>query len=165
MQEWEAAWVHGQVGVYDEARREVGHRGCGLQDGDGVHPYCFGDDVFRMGGHGYESLFWLSLCEVGVDVVQDAGRVRVKVAACEGLSSVFRCVAGVVEPILRVLLLACSASLVHAVTDGDSCWVGAAPGGRCGEEPLGFVVGVPHHRRVRVGAVEPWGYPCVRLWW
>ena len=35
----------------------------GLQDGGGVHPYSFGDDVFRLGGHGYESLFWLSLCE------------------------------------------------------------------------------------------------------
>ena len=85
------AWVHGQLDLYGEARAEVGQRGCGLQDGGGVHPYSFGDDVVRFGGHGYESLFWLSLCEVGVDVVEDVGRVRAKVAACEGLCLVIRC--------------------------------------------------------------------------
>ena len=56
---------------------EVSYWGCGLQDGGGVHPYSFGDDVFCFGGHGYESLFWLSLCEVGVDVVEDVGCVWV----------------------------------------------------------------------------------------
>ena len=86
-----------------------------------------------MGGHGYESLFWLSLCEVGVDVMEDVGCVRVKVAACERLCSVFRCVAGVVERILGVFVLARSAWFIHAVADGDSCGVGAGPGGRCGE--------------------------------
>ena len=121
--------------------------------------------MFRLGGHGYESLFWLSLCEVGVDVVEDAGGVRVKVLACQGLCSVFRCVTRVVERIRGVLVLARSAWFVHAVTDGDSCWVGAGPGGRRGEVPLGFVVGVPRHRGVGIGAVEPWGYPCVGLWW
>ena len=89
----------------------------------------------------------------------------VKVAACEGLCSVLRCVAGVVERVVGVLVLACSAWFVHAVTDGDSCQVGAGPVGRCGEEPLGCVVGVPRHHGVRFGAVEPWGYPCVGLWW
>ena len=51
--------------------------GCGLQDGGGVHPYSFGDDVFRLGGQGYESLLRLSLCEVGVDVVEDVSCVGV----------------------------------------------------------------------------------------
>ena len=120
---------------------------------------------FALGGHGYESLFPLSLCEVGVDPVEDVGRVPVKVAACEGLCSVFQYVAGVVERIVGVFVLARSAWFVHAVTDGDSCWVGAGPGGRCGEQPSGCVVGVPHHRGVRVSALEPWGYPCVGLWW
>ena len=60
-----------------QGRGEVGHRGGGLQDGGGVHPYSFGDDVFCLGGHGSEPLFWLPLCEVGVDVVEDVGRVRV----------------------------------------------------------------------------------------
>ena len=55
--------MHGQVRVYGEARGEVGHGSCWLQDGGGVHPYSSGDDVFRLGGLGYESLFWLSLCE------------------------------------------------------------------------------------------------------
>ena len=119
--------------------------------------------MFRLGGHGYESLFWLSLCEVGVDVVEDAGRVLVKVVAFEGLCSVFRCVAGVVERIVGVLVLARSAWFVHAVTRGYSCWVGAGPGGRCGEQPLGFVVGVPRHRGICIGTVEPWGYTCVGL--
>ena len=73
-----------------------------------------------------------------------------------------RCVAGVVERIVRVLVLARSARLVHAVTDGDPCRVGAGPRGCSGEEP--FVVGVPCYRGVSVGAVEPWGYPCVGLW-
>ena len=85
--------------------------------------------------------------------------------ACEGLSSVFRCVAGVVEGIVGVLLLACSAWFVYAETDGDPCRVGAGPGGRCGEEPLGCVVGDPRYRGVRVGALEPWGYPCIALSW
>ena len=116
---------------------------------------------FALGGHGYESLFSLSLCEVGVDVVEDAGGVRVKVAACEDLCSVFRCVAGVVERIVGVLVLARSAWFVHR----DACWVGAGPGGRCSEQPLGFVVGVPRHRGAHIGAVEPWGYQCVGLWW
>ena len=89
----------------------------------------------------------------------------VKVAACEGLCSVFRCVAGLVERIVGVLVLARSACFVHAVTDGDPCWVGAGPGGRSGEQPLRCVVGVPRHRGVRVGAVEPWGHPHVGLWW
>ena len=76
-----------------------------------------------------------------------------------------RCVAGVVERIVGVLVLARSAWLVHAVTDGDSCRVGAGPCGCSGEEPFGRVVGVPCYRGVSVGAVEPWGYPCVGLWW
>ena len=97
--------------------------------------------------------------------MEDAGRVRVKVAACDGLCSMFRCVAGVVERIVGVLVLAPFAWFVHAVTNGDSCWVGAGPGGRCGEQPLGFVVGVARHHGIRIGAVEPWGYPCVGLWW
>ena len=74
-----------------EARGELGHRCCGLQYGNGIHPSSFGDDALSVGGHGYESSFRLSLCEVGVDVVEDVGRVRVKAAACEGLCSVFRC--------------------------------------------------------------------------
>ena len=76
-----------------------------------------------------------------------------------------RCVAGVVERMVGVLVLAGSAWFVHAVTEGDPCRVGAGPGGRSGEEPLGCVFGVPHYGGVRVGAVEPWGYPCVGLWW
>ena len=56
--------------------------------------------MVRSGGHGYECLFWLSLCEVGVDVVEDVGCVRVKVEAFEGLCSAFWCVAGVVERIV-----------------------------------------------------------------
>ena len=56
---------------------EVGYWGCGLQDWGGVHPYSFGDDVLRLGGQGYESLLRLSLCEVGVDVVEDVGCVGV----------------------------------------------------------------------------------------
>ena len=84
--------------------------------------------------------------------MEDAGHIRVKVVACEGLCSVFWCVAGVPERIVGVLVLARSAWFVHAVADGDSCWVGAGPGGRCREQPLGFVVGVPRHRGVRIGA-------------
>ena len=76
-----------------------------------------------------------------------------------------RCVAGVVERIVVVLVLASSAWFVHAVTDGDPCWVGAGPGGCGGEGPFGRVVGVPRYRGVGVSAVEPWGYPCVGLWW
>ena len=76
-----------------------------------------------------------------------------------------RSVAGVVERIVGVLVLARSASFVHAVTNGDPCRVGAEPGGCSGEEPLGCVVGVPRYRGVGVGAVEPWGYPCVGLLW
>ena len=34
-----------------------------------------------LGAHGYESLFRLSLCEVGVDAVEDAGRVLGKIFA------------------------------------------------------------------------------------
>ena len=68
---------------------------------------------------------YLSLCEVGVDVVEDVGCVQVKVAACEGLCPVLRCVAGVVERIVGVLVLARSAWFVHAVTDGNPCRVGA----------------------------------------
>ena len=120
---------------------------------------------FAFGGHGYEFLFWLSLYEVGVDVVEDVGRVRVKVAACEGLCSVLPRVAGVVEWVVGVLVPARSAWFVHAVTDGDSCRVGAGPGGRSGEQPFGCVVGVPRHCGVRFGAVEPWGYPCVGFRW
>ena len=92
--------------------------------GAGEHPYSFGDDALRAGRHGYESLFRLSLCEVGVDVVEDVGCVRVYVVACEGLCSMFRCVAAVVERIVGVLALARSAWFVHAVTDCDSCRVG-----------------------------------------
>ena len=87
--------------------------------------------------------------------MEDVGCVRVKVAECEGLCLVLQCVAGMVERIVGVLVLARSAWFVHAVTDGDPCQVGAGPGGRCGEQPLGCVVGVPCHRGVRVGAVEP----------
>ena len=76
-----------------------------------------------------------------------------------------RCVAGVVEWIVGVLVFARSAWLVHAVTDGDPCRVGAGACGCSGEEPFGCVVGVPCYRGVSVGAVEPWGYPCVGLWW
>ena len=65
--------------------------------------------------------------------MEDVGRVRVKVAAREGLCSVFRCVAGVVEWIVGVLVLARSAWFVNAVTDGDSCRVWEGPGRRCGE--------------------------------
>ena len=65
------------------------------------------------------------------------------------------CVAGVVERIVGVLVLACSAWFVHAVTDGDSCRVGAGPGGCSGEEPFGRVAGVPRYPGVGVGAVEP----------
>ena len=100
-------------------------------------------DMMCLACRGYESLFWLSLCEVGVDVVEDVECVWVKVAACEGLCSVLRCVAGLVERIVGVLLLARSAWFVHAVTNGDPCRFGAGPGGRCGEQPLGCVVGVP----------------------
>ena len=82
---WEAAWVHGQVGVYGEACGEVGNRGLVLQNGGVVHPYSLGDDTFCAGGHGYESLFWLSLCEVGVDVVEDVRIGQAQVVACEGL--------------------------------------------------------------------------------
>ena len=97
--------------------------------------------------------------------MEDVGSVRVKVAACGGLCLVLRCVAGVVERIVGVLVLARPARFVHAVTVGDPCRVRAGPGGRCGEQPLGCVVGVPRHRGVCVSAVEPWGYPCVDLWW
>ena len=55
----------------------MGYWGCGLQDGGGVHHYSFEDDVFRLGGQGCESLLRLSLCEVGVDVVEDVGCVWV----------------------------------------------------------------------------------------
>ena len=65
--------------------------------------------------------------------MEDVGRVQVRVAACQGLCSVFRCVAGVVERIVGVVVLARSARLVHAVTHGDSCRVGAGPGRRCGK--------------------------------
>ena len=75
----------GGVGVYRDIPGEVGHRSRGLQDGGGVHPYSFGDDAFRAGGHGYESLFYLSWCEVGLDVVEDVACVRVQVWGCEGL--------------------------------------------------------------------------------
>ena len=65
--------------------------------------------------------------------MEDVGRVRVKVAACEGSSLVFRCVAGVVEWIVGVLVLRPSAWFLHAVTDGDSCRVGAGPAGPRGD--------------------------------
>ena len=108
----------------------MGHRGCGLQNGGGVHPYFFGDDALHMGRHGYESLFRLSLCEVGVDVVEDVGRVGVKVAAYEDLCLVFRCVAGVVERIVGLFVLAHCAWFVDPATDCDSCLVWAGPGWR-----------------------------------
>ena len=85
--------------------------------------------------------------------------------ACEGLCSVLRRVAGVVERIAGVLVLARSARFVHAVANGDPCRVGTGPGERSGEEPFGCVVWVPRYRGVCVGAVEPWGYPCLGLWW
>ena len=135
-------------------RSATGAVGCRM--GVVYTPISFGDDALRVEGHGYESLFLLSLCEVAVDVVEDVGRVPVWVAACEGLCSVFRCVAGVLEQIV---------GLVHAVTDGNSCWVGAGPGGRCGEKPVRFVVGVPRHCGARIGALQTWGHPCVGLWW
>ena len=97
--------------------------------------------------------------------MEDPGRVRVKVAACEGLCSAFWCVAGVGKRIVGVLVLARSAWFVHAVTEGESCWFGAGPGGRCGEQPLGFVVVITHHCGIRIGAVEPLGQSCVGLWW
>ena len=68
-----------------------------------------------------------------------------------------QCVAGVVERILGVLVLARSAWFVHAVTHGDPCRVGAGPGGCSGEEPFGRVVGVPRYGGVGVGAVEVGG--------
>ena len=76
-----------------------------------------------------------------------------------------RCVAGVVERIVGVLVLARSAWFVHAVTDGDPCRVGAGPGRCSGEEPFGRMVGVPRYFGVGVGAGEPWAYPCVGLSW
>ena len=51
-----------------------------------------------------------------------------------------RCVAGVVERIVGVLVLASSTWLVHAVKDGDPCRVGAGPCGCSGEEPLAHAV-------------------------
>ena len=60
-----------------------------------------------------------------------------------------RCVAGVVERIVGVLVLARSAWFVHSVTDGDPCRVGAGPGGCSSEEPFGRVVRVP---------MLPWGW-------
>ena len=56
-----------------------------------------------------------------------------------------RCVTRVVERIVKVLVLACPAWFVHAVTDGDPCRVGMGPGGRSGEESLGCVVRVPRY--------------------
>ena len=44
---WEAAWAHGQVGVYAEACGEVDHRGRRQPDGGRVYPYPFGDDALR----------------------------------------------------------------------------------------------------------------------
>ena len=65
-----------------------------------------------------------------------------------------------------VLVIARCAWFVHAVTDCDSCRVGTGPGGRCGEWQLGYVVRVSRHHGVGIGAVEPWGHPCVGLlWW
>ena len=52
--------------------------------------------------------------------MEDVGCVRVKVAACEGFFLVLRCVAGVVERVVGVLVLARSAWFLHAVTDGHS---------------------------------------------
>ena len=63
----------------------MGHRGCGLQDEGGIQPCSVGDDAFRSGGHGYESLFRLPLSEVGVDVVEYVDCVGVRVSACESL--------------------------------------------------------------------------------
>ena len=40
---------------------------------------------FAHGGHSYESLFFLLLGEVGVDVVEDVGRARVQAWARDGL--------------------------------------------------------------------------------
>ena len=85
--------------------------------------------------------------------------------ACEGLCSLLRCVAGVVERIVGVLVLARSAWFVHAVMDGDPCRIGAGPRGCSGEEEFGRVVGVQRYCGVGVGAVESWGYPCVGLKW
>ena len=63
-----------------------------------------------------------------------------------------RCVVGVLERIVGVLVLARSAWFVHAVTDGYRCRVGAEPGGCSGEEPFGCVVGVPRYHGV--GAIR-----------
>ena len=52
-----------------------------------------------------------------------------------------RCVAGVVERIVGVLVLARSAWLVHAVTDGDPCRVGAGPVGVVVKSHLGACSG------------------------
>ena len=111
----------------------MGHRGPELQDGGGVHSYPFGDDAFRTAGHGYESLFLLPSCEVGVDVVEDVGRVRVQASAREGLCHVFECVARVVEWIVGVFAFARSAWFVHAVAVFDPSGFGAGPDGCCGE--------------------------------
>ena len=61
---WQGPWRAGLLGLW-------------AAGGGGVHPYSFGDDVLRLGGQGYESLLRLSLCEVGVDVVEDVGCVGV----------------------------------------------------------------------------------------
>ena len=109
--------------------------------------------MFRLAGHGYESLFWLSLCEVGVDVVEHVGPVRFKVAACEALCLVLRCVAGLVERIVGVLVFARSAWFVHAVTDGNPC--------RSGRGQVG--VAVNSHWGVWTGFHATVGFASV--WW
>ena len=75
-----------------------------------------------------------------------------------------RCVAGVVEWIVGVLVLARSAWLVHAVTDGDPCRVGAGACGVVVKSHLGAWSGF--HATVGLVSVR-WnmGYPCVGLWW
>ena len=75
----------------------MGYRGCGLYDRGGVYLYPFGDDALRAGEYGDDSLLMLSLCELGVNVVEDVGRVQVQVVAREGLCPLFWYVARVVE--------------------------------------------------------------------
>ena len=64
-------------------RRATGVTGCSI--GVAYAPIPLEMMGFRAGGHGYESLFQVSLCDVRVDVVVDVGCVQVQAFACEGL--------------------------------------------------------------------------------
>ena len=91
-------------------------------------------EMMRFTGEpGYESLFLLSLCEVGVDVVEDLGRVPVQAPAREDFCQVFERVARVVEWIVGVFVFARFVWFVHAVADCDPGGVEAGLGGCCGE--------------------------------